>query len=233
MAILEKIKKDISSQNIAHAYLFVGSDQAEQKEAADYLIKHLGVSWDDVIEVKPEDVAGKKGEIKAQAIKDFIRQISLTPTGKNRIGLIYGADKLNLSSANMLLKTLEEPPKYAIVILLATSEAIIETIKSRCRIIKGGSDLSSDQDIISLSDLREGSLKDLFATIEEQTKNENALNLLLGIEHIVRQELLRNPRPAMGELVSECEKSKKRIRGNANPRLASEALVLKIKEGLK
>jgi len=233
MTILDKIKKDIESQNISHAYLLIGSDQAEQKEAVDYLIRSLDCARDDILEVRPEDASGKRGEIKAQAIKEFVRQISLTPRGVYRIGLIYGADKLNLSSANMLLKTLEEPPKYAIVILSAESESIIETIKSRCRIIKGSGDLSSGQNIVSLDDLKNQDLKDLFASIEEQTKSGNTENLLDAIEHQVHAELLRNPRPALGELVLECEKSKKRIKNNANPRLVLEVLVLKVREGLK
>jgi len=232
MSILEKIKKDIISKNIVHAYLLISSDQAEQKEAVKYMKEALDSSRDDLIEIKPDDTTGKRGEIKAEATKDFIRQISLTPKGKNRIGLIHNADKLNQSSANMLLKTLEEPPKYAIVILLAESESVIDTIKSRCRVIKGGGGLFSGQNIISIEDLRNKNLKDLFTDIEDQTKNGKAEDFLDSVEHGIHRELLKNPKPIMGELVLECEKSKKRIRNNANPRLALEVLVLKIREGL-
>lgn len=232
MPISDKIEKDISSHNIAHAYLLIGNNQTELKEAIDSLIKHLACPKEDIIEIRPEDVSGKRGEIKAQAVKDFIRQISLTPRGKNRIGLIYGADRLNQSSANMLLKVLEEPPKYAILILVAESEAILPTIRSRCRLIKGENNFFSSQNSISLETLKSQSLKELFALIEENTKEGKAENLLEQIEYLMHEELLKNPEPTYGGLVQECEQSKIRISNNANPRLALEALVLKIREEL-
>ncbi|MBI2556934.1 MAG: hypothetical protein HYW13_05900, partial [Planctomycetes bacterium] len=51
--------------------------------------------------------------------------------------IIQSADKMNEEASNCLLKTLEEPPSYAIIILIVTSlESVRETIRSRCQIIR-------------------------------------------------------------------------------------------------
>ena len=44
---------------------------------------------------------------------------------------------MTVEAQNALLKTLEEPPKYAIIILITDNkESLLDTIKSRCEIIK-------------------------------------------------------------------------------------------------
>lgn len=65
------------------------------------------------------------------------RAISYSPTfGKRTVFIITRAESLTDSAANSLLKTLEEPPAYAVLILLATSpEDVIQTIRSRCALI--------------------------------------------------------------------------------------------------
>jgi DNA polymerase-3 subunit delta' len=55
------------------------------------------------------------------------------PTGR-RVGLVDCADEMNDSAANALLKTLEEPPPGAILILLSHAPGrLLPTIRSRCR----------------------------------------------------------------------------------------------------
>lgn len=64
--------------------------------------------------------------------------ISLKPySGKRRIAIIDDADYLNVEGANCLLKTLEEPPPGAVLILISTSEQRqLPTIRSRCQAIR-------------------------------------------------------------------------------------------------
>lgn len=55
-------------------------------------------------------------------------------TAERRIAIIDDADAMNEDAANALLKTLEEPPPGAILILLSPdSEAVLPTIRSRCQ----------------------------------------------------------------------------------------------------
>ena len=65
-------------------------------------------------------------------------EISRKPyAGGYKIAIIDDADTLNAEGANALLKTLEEPPPHAILILIGTSAAKqLPTIRSRCKIIR-------------------------------------------------------------------------------------------------
>ncbi len=65
------------------------------------------------------------------------RAISYSPTfGRRTVFIIPRAETLTDSAANSLLKTLEEPPAHAVLILLATSaEDVLQTIRSRCALI--------------------------------------------------------------------------------------------------
>ena len=73
--------------------------------------------------------------IKVEQIRRLIHQISLTDNqGYGKYALINPAEKMNLSSANSLLKTLEEPPKDSTLILLSHNPGKLPvTIRSRCQ----------------------------------------------------------------------------------------------------
>lgn len=73
---------------------------------------------------------------------DNIRQqvngdIDIKPySGEYKIYIIDEAEKMNVQAQNALLKTLEEPPAYAVILLLATrAEAMLQTILSRCVVL--------------------------------------------------------------------------------------------------
>jgi DNA polymerase-3 subunit delta' len=58
-------------------------------------------------------------------------------TGGRKIAVIDDAEYMNDESANCLLKTLEEPPPGALIVLLATSEdRVLPTVRSRCQLIR-------------------------------------------------------------------------------------------------
>jgi DNA polymerase III subunit delta' len=81
----------------------------------------------------------KKKQLKTVIVVDDIRKInafmSLTPgEGGWRIVIVDAADDMNPSSANALLKVLEEPPARALLLLVSHSPArLLPTIRSRCR----------------------------------------------------------------------------------------------------
>ena len=64
--------------------------------------------------------------------------ISRTPfLGNRKAAILNDADFFNVEGANALLKTLEEPPPDAVLILLGTSTAKqLPTIRSRCQIVR-------------------------------------------------------------------------------------------------
>ena len=56
---------------------------------------------------------------------------------KRKVCIICDADKMNMWAQNALLKTLEEPPSYATIVLLTVnSNSLFPTIVSRCQVIK-------------------------------------------------------------------------------------------------
>jgi len=77
-----------------------------------------------------------------------IDQVANRPkTGDKVVFIIDEAEKLNNSSQNALLKTLEEPPAHCIIILLCNRlDKLLPTTLSRCQVVKFG---SINEDIIT------------------------------------------------------------------------------------
>jgi len=86
----------------------------------------------DVHLVSPEGAS-----LKIEAIRELQQTLSLSPVeGDYRIGIIREMDAATSSAANCLLKTLEEPPQRAILILTASEvEVLLPTIVSRCQVL--------------------------------------------------------------------------------------------------
>lgn len=65
-------------------------------------------------------------------------RILLRPAlSRRKVAIILDADHLSDEAANCLLKTLEEPPDHAIIILVGTSvERQLPTIRSRCQVLR-------------------------------------------------------------------------------------------------
>ena len=78
------------------------------------------------------------GRPDARMQEGFCRDIRLRPfRGRRKVAILEDADFLNEEGANCLLKTLEEPPADAVVMLIGTSEQRqLPTIRSRCRIVR-------------------------------------------------------------------------------------------------
>ncbi len=91
-------------------------------------------SHPDVLQVqKPEE----KHELPIGTIRQLCHDLSLKPMrGARRVAIVDDADDLSEEAANAFLKTLEEPPPGAVLILIGTSaELQLDTILSRCRVL--------------------------------------------------------------------------------------------------
>ena len=75
------------------------------------------------------------------SVEDIRKQINQTVQvkpygGKRKIYIVDEAEKMNPQAQNALLKTLEEPPEYVVIILLTTNmDELLQTILSRCVIL--------------------------------------------------------------------------------------------------
>jgi len=143
----------LASDRLAHALLFVGPESTGKGTAARSLARALFCHDPNV---SPGEACGacdgctkmqenchgdfhevvvKTKTIPVAAIRDATRQLSLRSVESGaKVLLIEGADRMNASAQNALLKTLEEPPG-ATHIILTTSRlrAILPTVVSRCQ----------------------------------------------------------------------------------------------------
>ncbi|MFC1794798.1 ATP-binding protein [Planctomycetota bacterium] len=90
-----------------------------------------------------KDNAGKKTpvDLSIDVVREFlVAKASARPTvSQRKVFVISGAERLNNSSQNCLLKVLEEPPEYCCIVLLCTRlEKLLPTTKSRCQTIRFG-----------------------------------------------------------------------------------------------
>ncbi len=78
------------------------------------------------------------GVLKVDEIRELQHSLSLTPyEAQFRVALILRFEEANLSTANALLKTLEEPSSRVVMILTAdNSEMLLPTIVSRCEVLR-------------------------------------------------------------------------------------------------
>ena len=142
----EKIKQELTetmeNQTISHSYMFVGkSGIGKRLFAREFAKGLLGdfnkdiLNYEDYKEIGP--LEGKK-IISVDQIREIIKEANELPTeSEKRVFVIDEADKMNTEAQNSILKTLEEPPEYVVIILIVTNESkMLETIKSRCNIIK-------------------------------------------------------------------------------------------------
>ena len=76
--------------------------------------------------------------IKVDQIREITNKINEKPiVSEKKVYIINDSDKMTPDAANCLLKTLEEPPEYAVIILIVSNESLIlSTVKSRCMKIK-------------------------------------------------------------------------------------------------
>ena len=76
-------------------------------------------------------------QIRIDAIRELRRDLHMRPfEADRRVYLVFGAHSMNAEAADALLKDLEEPPGYAVIVLVADELGPLpETIRSRCQLV--------------------------------------------------------------------------------------------------
>jgi DNA polymerase-3 subunit delta' len=74
------------------------------------------------------------GVIRIGDIRDVQHRLAYGTDGGKKVCIVDGAEKMNTQAANAFLKTLEEPPKDTVIILIVSlATALLPTILSRCQ----------------------------------------------------------------------------------------------------
>ena len=149
--IKEHFLKAIESHRISHAYILTGEEGTGRKSIANAfamtllcekggtepcMVCHsckqaLSGNHPDLIYVTHE----KPASIGVDDIREQINDtIQIRPySSYYKIYIVDEAEKMTVQAQNALLKTIEEPPSYAVIILITTTqEAFLPTILSRC-----------------------------------------------------------------------------------------------------
>jgi len=137
---LEYLRRAHQQNRLAHAYLITGpSGSGKELLAADLASLVNGTPAQNVFSAKARDIFVARPESKSRRIvvaqiRDLEHALQMRASnGRRKVAIIPDADRLQTEAANAFLKTLEEPPKDSLLLLLSTlPEALPETILSRC-----------------------------------------------------------------------------------------------------
>ena len=156
--IVETLRTNLRHGRFHHAFLFVGPAGVGKRTFARTLaqallceqtlesdldpcgecpgcVQVMASTHPDLLEVaRPED----RQELPIRVIRDLCADFSLKPArGIRKVAIVDDVDDMNDEAANAFLKTLEEPPPGAVLILIGTSaELQLETIVSRCQVVR-------------------------------------------------------------------------------------------------
>lgn len=273
--IKKELENALKTKKIANSYIFSGIEGIGKKKFAREFAKNImclkGGNCNQTcdsckkFEAKSNQnyVEVNYGEYKKDIITiDQIREKVINNAyekpimSSKKVYVINDADRMNEPAQNALLKTLEEPPKYVVIILIVSNEnALLPTIKSRCVTVKFNN--LSNEEIEKVTgkvpdeelEILNGSLKD-YEEISQKTEKykqvkevitkmqkDNLINVLNGADVLYQNKddiisLLDYMNICLFKkgflnIVSYVEEAKKKISSNNNYEMTIDNLLIK------
>ena len=152
--IIKHFKVSIETDRVSHAYLICGEEKSGRLTLANIFAKTLQcekggidpcnacksciqaetMNHPDIIYIDHEK--GKQLSVKTVR-EQIIDTVNIKPySSRYKIYIVKNAQDMNQEAQNALLKTIEEPPQYVIIMLLATSaNRFLPTVLSRCMVL--------------------------------------------------------------------------------------------------
>jgi len=153
---LELLRRQMAQRKVAHAYLFTGPAQIGRGTVARWLAQALlcqgeppppcgrcpacrrvaAEAHPDLHRLRLDLQEGNRRTLGIEAIREMRQGLAERPFyGRRKVYLIEDAECMTVEAANALLKTLEEPPPFVVLLLVALSDhLLLPTIVSRCQI---------------------------------------------------------------------------------------------------
>lgn len=209
-ATRNELKRIVQNNNVLHSYLFLGKEGIGKKEIAkEFARQILCLTKEDNCSCKscicfdsqnhPDiKLINEEGEtIKINTVREMIQTVYEKPILSNKkIYVINDCDKMTKEAQNSLLKTLEEPPEYIVMILIASnSDMILNTIKSRCtkivfdklkeneiREILNDTEFKNTEISKNMYDFFDGSIGKALQILEKKEQYENLENFVSKIK---------------------------------------------------
>ena len=149
--IVEHFKKAIENNKISHAYIINGEKGMGKRTVAKAFamtllceekgtvpcmkchscVQALTDNNPDLIMITPD----KPTTLSIDHIRQtLVNDVELKPySNSHKVYIVEDAELINNAAQNAILKTIEEPPEYAVIILLTTNiSALLQTVLSRC-----------------------------------------------------------------------------------------------------
>jgi DNA polymerase-3 subunit delta' len=189
-AALGYLRRAHEQNRLAHAYLISGPPGSGKRVLAGELASLVnGTNASDVFSAKAREIfvaqpESKSRRIVIEQIRDLEHALQMRASnGRRKVAIISDADRLQPQAANAFLKTLEEPPKNSLLLLLsALPAALPDTVLSRCieiPLAPNGEEKLKLEEVELTKLLRE--------TASEQSWNvQYAYRLSQGFQHLLR-----------------------------------------------
>lgn len=147
--IVDEFRNRIKHDSLSHAFVLTGEKGIGKKNLAHFISKALLCtekgdvqlpcgycrackSFDENVNPSFMLIRSETKNIVIKQIRDLIDDIGIRPLQGRKVYIIEDADRMTVQAQNCLLKTLEEPPTYAKIILTtANYDALLLTIRSR------------------------------------------------------------------------------------------------------
>ncbi len=149
--IIANLQSAVRSDQVSHAYIFNGPDDSGKRMLAEAFAMLLQCesprdgepcmeciscrqaqsrNHPDILYLTHEKAGISVDDVRRQIVRDA--QI-LPYRSRYKVYIVDEAEKMNAQAQNALLKTLEEPPSYVVILLLTTNaDAFLPTVLSRC-----------------------------------------------------------------------------------------------------